>query len=80
MATVNLELPENEVIELVRQLSPQAKRRVLQALIPDMDKLDILMEYGSTRMHALCAERGIDWDSLGKEEREHLVDTWLHEG
>ena len=36
METVTLTVPESQVIEWVRQLSPQAKQRVLRALLPDM--------------------------------------------
>jgi hypothetical protein len=52
---------------------------VLKALIPELDKLNDLVDYGSQRMRQLCAERGIDWDALTEEERERLVDEWLHE-
>ena len=79
METVTLAVPESQLIEWVRQLSPRAKQHVLRALVPDLDELDNLVDYGSQRMRQLCAERGIDWDNLTEEERQHLVDEWLHE-
>lgn len=78
MKTVNLNVPESQVIEWVRQLSPGAKQDVLKALVPELDELNNLVDYGSQRMRRLCAERGIDWDNLTEEERQRLVDEWLH--
>jgi hypothetical protein len=77
--TVTLPVPESQVVEWVRQLSPKAKRDVLKVLVPELDKLDALVEYGSQRMRQLCAERGIDWGSLTKDNRQRLVDELLHE-
>jgi hypothetical protein len=79
METVTLAVPESQLIEWVRQLSPRAKQNVLRALVPDLDELNNLVDYGSQRMRQLCAERGIDWDSLTEKERQRLVDEWLHE-
>jgi hypothetical protein len=79
METITLEVPESQVVELVRKLSPTAKRAVLLVLIPGLQELDSLVDYGGQRMRELCAERGLDWDSLGEEERLHLVDELLHE-
>lgn len=79
METVTLAVSESQLIEWVRQLSPRAKQNVLKALVPDLDELNRLVDYGSQRMRQLCAERGIDWDNLAEEERQRLVDEWLHE-
>ncbi len=43
METITLQVPESQVIEWVRQLSPQAKQQVLRALLPDM--VDELPEF-----------------------------------
>jgi hypothetical protein len=67
------------VIEWVRQLSPEAKLEVLRILVPKLDELEALVDYGSQRMRHLAAARGIDWNSLTESEREHLVDELLHE-
>lgn len=79
MGAVTLSLRESQVIELARQLSPEGKRVMLQALIPRFDQLDNLVDYGEKRVRALCKARGIDWDSLSEQERERLVDDWVHE-
>jgi hypothetical protein len=76
--TVTLAVSESQLIEWIRQLSPRAKQNVLKALVPDLDELNRLVDYGSQRMRQLCAEHSIDWDNLSEEERQDLVDEWLH--
>jgi hypothetical protein len=77
--TITLTVPESQVIEWVRQLSPEAKLDVLRILVPKLDELEALVDYGSRRMRDLAAARGIDWDGLTESEREHLIDKLLHE-
>lgn len=79
MQTVTLEVSESQLIRWVRQLSPAAKRSVLRALIPRLDAAEAVVDYGEQRMRELCAERGLNWNSLSEDERERLVDTLLHE-
>jgi hypothetical protein len=79
MGTITLEVPETQVVEWVRQLSPAAKQAVLQVLIPRLSEFETLVDYGSERMRELCAKRGINWDSLTEDEREQLIDKVLHE-
>jgi hypothetical protein len=79
MAEVMLPVREPQIVELVRQLSPEGKRIVLQVLIPDLDQLEALVDYGDERIRALCAQRGIDWRTLSEEERQTLIDDLLHE-
>ncbi len=77
--TVTLTVPESQVIEWVRQLSPKAKLDVLRTLVPELDELEALVDYGGQRMRDLTAKRGIDWDSLTENERQQLIDELLHE-
>jgi hypothetical protein len=79
MRAITLEVSESQVVEWVQQLSPVAKQSVLRALIPRLDELEALVDYGDQRVRALCAERGLDWDSLTEDERERLIDELLHE-
>jgi hypothetical protein len=79
METVTLTVPESQLIEWVQRLSPKAKLDVLRALVPELDRLDALVDYGSQHMRQWCAERGIDWDGLSGDERQELVDKLLHE-
>ncbi|MEJ5310146.1 MAG: hypothetical protein WHX52_10260 [Anaerolineae bacterium] len=79
MTTIQLELPESQVLKLVRQLSPAGKRAALYELIPALDELDTLVDEGDKRIRALCAERGVEWDALTESQRMQFVDTLLHE-
>ena len=79
MRAITLEVSESQVIEWVQQLSPVAKRSVLRALIPRLDELEALVDYGGQRARALCAERGLDWDNLTEDGRQQLIDELLHE-
>jgi len=79
MNNITIEIPEAQIIEWVQQLSPTAKRAVLQALIPELDEFEALVDYGSQRIRELCAERGLDWETLSEEARQQLVDTLLHQ-
>ncbi len=79
METITLEVPESQVVEWVRNLPPTTKRTVLLALVPGLDELNALVDYGSERMREICTGRGVDWDRLAEEERLRLVDDLLHE-
>ena len=67
MHTVLLPIEESHVIDLASQLSPQGKRAILLALVPHLDELEALVDYGDERIRALAAERGVDCESLEKQ-------------
>ncbi len=79
MDTITLEIPEPQLVEWLRRLTPAAKQSVLRALIPEMDELEQLVRYGDRRIRAVCAQRGMDWDSLDEQARQELIDEILHE-
>jgi len=79
MSTITIEIPESQVVAWVNQLSPAAKRAILQLLIPDLDQFEALVDYGNQRIRELCSERGLDWDSLSEEDRQEFIDTLLHQ-
>ena len=79
MGVITLEVAESQVVEWVQRLSPVAKQSVLRALIPRLDELEVLVDYGGQRVRALCAKRGLDWDGLAEDERQQLIDELLHE-
>jgi len=60
-------------------LALAVNKRVKRVLIPDLDQFEALVDYGSERIRALCAQRGIDWDTLSEDERQRLIDELLHE-
>jgi hypothetical protein len=79
MQTVMLEVPEAQIVRWVRQLSPAAKRSVLKILVPRLDEVESLIDYGEQQVRELSARRGLNWDRLTEDQREQLIDTMLHE-
>lgn len=78
MAT--LSLTDEQVVQLVKQLPPQAKKRVLADLTTERDSCwEAAACEGERDMRRLASARGLDWDSMSEAEREAFVDDLLHE-
>jgi hypothetical protein len=67
-----LTVPENQVIELVLQLSPQAKAEALRALLRD-SRLEGLIDYGESRLDAEFTARGLDRSRMTPDQVEQTV-------
>jgi len=76
---MSLQLNEEQILEALGKLSPQARTKALRKLIRDLDQLDRIVDRNQERLIALCKARGIDFKSLTDQEREELVDRILHE-
>jgi hypothetical protein len=75
-----LELSDEQVISLVRQLPAGRKRAALLALAQDAQmRREERLRLGEAQMRRACAERGRDWDRLTEDEREAFVNDLLHE-
>ena len=75
-----LELTDEQVISLVRQLPSARKRDALLALAQEAEaRRDDRMRFGEAQLRRRCAERGLDWDKLSETQREEFVDRLLHE-
>jgi hypothetical protein len=75
-----LELTDEQVISLVRQLPAARKRAALLALAQEAPaNRDERMREGEAQLRRRCAGRGLDWDRLSEDEREEFVDRLLHE-
>jgi hypothetical protein len=75
-----VELSDEQVISLVRQLPAERKRTALLALAQDAQlRREERLQIGEARLRRTCAERGLDWDRLSEDEREAFVDKLLHE-
>ena len=78
MAT--LSLTDEQVVQLVKQLPPQSKRRVLSDLTAERDQWwQVAATRGEKDLRRLAAARGLVWDTLTEPQREALVDDLLHE-
>ena len=75
-----LELSDEQVISLVRQLPAARKRTALLALAQDSQgRREERLRFGEAQLRQACAERGLNWDRLSEDEREAFVNDLLHE-
>lgn len=75
-----LELTDEQVISLVRQLPSARQRTALLALAQAAQvRRDERLRFGEAQLRRLGAERGLDWDRLSENQREEFVDQLLHE-
>jgi len=80
MSMATLSLTDEQVVQLVKQLPPQSKQRVLTDLTAERDQWwQTAAREGERDMRQLAAARGLDWDKLTEARREALVDDLLHE-
>jgi hypothetical protein len=74
-----LELSDEQVISLVRQLPAERKRTALLALAQDAQvRREERLRFGEEQLRRTSAERGLDWDHLSEGEREEFVNDLLH--
>ena len=75
-----LELNDDQVISIVRQLPAGRKRTALLALAQDAQaRCEERMLFGEAQLRRKSTERGLDWDRMSEDEREAFVDDLLHE-
>ncbi len=66
-----IKLTDEEVIELAKQLSPRAKRILLEKIrVDDHVEWEALRCYSRERAQAIFAARGLDWDRMSEDDRE----------
>ena len=76
-----LELSNDQVVSLVRQLPSPAKRAALLALAQEAGaRREERMTFAETQLRQRARERGLDWDALDEAGREEFVNRPLHEG
>ena len=75
-----LELTEQQVVDLMKQLPPARKRDALLALASDAAaRREERIQFAEAQLRRLCAERGRDWDKLSEDDRELFIDELVHE-
>ena len=80
MSMATLSLTDEQVVQLVKQLPPQSKQRVLTDLTAERDPWwQTTAREGEKDMRRLAAARGLDWDTMSEAQREAFVDDLLHE-
>ena len=75
-----LELTDEQMVELVKQLPPERQRAALLALAAGATQpRGERMKYAEGQLRRACAERGLDWDKMSDDQREAFVDDLIHE-
>jgi hypothetical protein len=75
-----VELTMEQVLALVKQLPPEQKQSVLMMLAEEgRAQREERLVYAEAQLRRLCAERGLDWDAMGDDERETFIDDLIHE-
>jgi hypothetical protein len=75
-----LELSDEQVVELVKQLPPERQRAVLLVLAAGAaHRREERMQYAEGQLRRVSAARGLEWDEMSEDQREAFVDDLLHE-
>lgn len=75
-----LKLTDEQVIELVKQLSRGQQELLLEYLLTrESPAWDGLTGYGDDRAREVAAERGRNWEAMTEKEKEEFVDELVHE-
>ena len=75
-----LELTDQQVVELVKQLPQERQATLVRSLLAKQwPQWDELQRYGEERIRVVAAQRGRDWDRMSEDERESFIDELVHE-
>jgi hypothetical protein len=75
-----LELTDEQVLSLVRQLPAESKKAALLALAQEAGRRrDERMAFAEEQLRQRAREHGLEWDKLTEDEREAFVNRLLHE-
>jgi hypothetical protein len=78
MAT--LILSDEQVVELVKQLSAEQQAEVFRfLLLQQWGTWESLSRYGVDQVKLVAQERGYNWDVMSEEERESFINDVVHE-
>ena len=76
-----LELTDEQVLSLLRQLPAPSKKAALFALAEDASRRrDERLTQAEQQLRLRARERGLDWGLMNEDERETFVNSLLHEG
>ncbi len=75
-----LELSEEQVVDLVKQLPPERQRAALLALAAGAgQRRHEWIKFAEEQLRRISAERGLKWDTMSEDEREAFIDDLVHE-
>ena len=77
---LTIELTTEQVIDLIQQLPPEEKLTILKTIAKEARAgRPERMKYAESKVRRLCAERGLDWDTMTEDERLYFIDDIVHE-
>ncbi len=75
-----LEVTDQQVIELIKQLPPDKQEALFRALLlQQWGTWEELSRYGEKGVRRAAAQRGRDWEAMTEDEREAFIDEVAHE-
>lgn len=75
-----LELSDEQVMQLVRQLPREQQQSLLRSLLANQWRAWAeLSEAAQAGARVAAQRRGLNWDALSEQEREQFVDDIVHE-
>ena len=75
----SVELTNEQIVELVRQLPIATKRDVLLALAGDAQaRRRERMALAAEQLRQRAAEHGLNWDTMSDDDRQALADDLIH--
>jgi hypothetical protein len=75
-----IELTNEQVVDLVRQLPPVQQASILNLLLErEWGTWLELSRKGQDGARNAAARRGRDWDAMAEQEREAFIDELVHE-
>jgi hypothetical protein len=75
-----LELTDQQVVDLVKQLPPERQRAALLTLAAGAgERRAERIAYAEDQLRRVCAKRGLTWDKMSEDEREAFIDDLIHE-
>ena len=75
-----LELSDEQVVELVKQLPLERQREALLALAAGASqRREERIRFAEGQLRRVSAERGLVWDTMSEDQRQDFIDDLLHE-
>lgn len=75
-----LELTNEQVIQLVKQLPSEQQESLFRHLLTSVwGTWEELSVYGAARVRQVAAQLGLNWDAMSENEREAFMNDLVHE-
>ena len=76
----SMEPTAEQIVELVKQLPLESKLSLWNTLNTEHKQWwDRMLAQGEAHLRRICADRGLNWDTMSEDDREAFVDSFLHE-